>query len=103
MLVEHAVRTKVLQRFGGGLKAFVSGGAALNPDIGNFFLSLGVNILQGYGQTEASPIISCNRPGNIRIETVGPALKDVEIKIAEDGEILVRGELVMKGLSLIHI
>lgn len=97
MLVDHAVRSKVSLRFGGRLKAFVSGGAALNPDIGNFFLSLGVNILQGYGQTEASPIISCNRPGNIRIETVGPALKDVEIKIAEDGEILVRGELVMKG------
>ena len=79
------------------MKAFVSGGAALNPDIGNFFLSLGVNILQGYGQTEASPIISCNRPGNIRIETGGPALTEVEIKIADDGEILVRGELVMKG------
>ena len=97
MLVNSAVRAKVSERFGGRLKAFVSCGAALNPDIGNFFLSLGVNILQGYGQTEASPIISCNRPGNIRIETVGPALKDVEIKIAEDGEILVRGELVMKG------
>ena len=96
-LVDFAVRTKVSQRFGGRLKAFVSGGAALNPDIGNFFLSLGVNILQGYGQTEASPIISCNRPGNIRIETVGPALTEVEIKIADDGEILVRGELVMKG------
>ena len=96
-VVDFAVRSKVSQRFGGRLKAFVSGGAALNPDIGNFFLSLGVNILQGYGQTEASPIISCNRPGNIRIETVGPALTEVEIKIADDGEILVRGELVMKG------
>ena len=63
----------------------------------NFFLSLGVNILQGYGQTEASPIISCNRPGNIRIETVGPALTEVEIKIADDGEILVSGENVMNG------
>ena len=60
--------------FGGRLAYFVSGGAALNPDIGTFFLALGVNILQGYGQTEASPLISANRPGRIRIETVGPAV-----------------------------
>jgi long-chain acyl-CoA synthetase len=91
------VRRKVAGRFGGRLKTFVSGGAALNPDIGNFFLSLGVGILQGYGQTEASPVISCNRPAKTRIETVGPKLAGVEIKIAEDGEILVRGELLMKG------
>ena len=91
------VRKKVAGRFGGRLKTFVSGGAALNPDIGNFFLSLGVGILQGYGQTEASPVISCNRPSKTRIETVGPALAGVEIKIAGDGEILVRGELLMKG------
>ncbi len=91
------VRKKVAGRFGGRLKTFVSGGAALNPDIGNFFLALGVGILQGYGQTEASPVISCNRPSKTRIETVGPALAGVEIKIAEDGEILVRGELLMKG------
>jgi long-chain acyl-CoA synthetase len=91
------VRKKVAGRFGGRLKTFVSGGAALNPDIGNFFLSLGVGILQGYGQTEASPVINCNRPAKIRIETVGPALAGVEVKIAADGEILVRGELLMKG------
>ena len=91
------VRKKVARRFGGRLKTFVSGGAALNPDIGTFFLSLGVGILQGYGQTEASPVIACNRPSKTRIETVGPALMDVEIKIAGDGEILVRGELLMKG------
>jgi long-chain acyl-CoA synthetase len=91
------VRKKVARRFGGRLKTFVSGGAALNPDIGTFFLSLGVGILQGYGQTEASPVIACNRPSKTRIETVGPALIDVEIKIAGDGEILVRGELLMKG------
>ena len=95
--LNHLVRKKVKEKFGGRLKTFVSGGAALNPEIGDFFLSLGINILQGYGQTEASPVISCNRPGNIRIETVGPALAGVEIKIAEDGEILVRGELVMDG------
>ena len=91
------VRKKVAGRFGGRLKTFVSGGAALNPDIGNFFLSLGVGILQGYGQTEASPVINCNRPTKTRIETVGPALAGVEVKIADDGEILVRGELLMKG------
>ena len=97
MILDQLVRKKVKERFGGQLKTFVSGGAALNPEIGDFFLSLGINILQGYGQTEASPVISCNRPGNIRIETVGPALAGVEIKIADDGEILVRGELVMDG------
>jgi long-chain acyl-CoA synthetase len=96
-LLDVLVRKKVARRFGGRLKTFVSGGAALNPNIGTFFLSLGINILQGYGQTEASPVITCNRPGRIRIETVGPTLADVEIKIADDGEILVRGELLMKG------
>ena len=96
-LLEKAVRNKVRQRFGGRLKAFVSGGAALNPEIGKFFQALGVRILQGYGQTESSPIISCNRPDMVKMESVGPALKDVEVKIAEDGEILVRGELVMQG------
>lgn len=97
VVLDLLVRKKVSRRFGGRLKTFVSGGAALNPDIGNFFLSLGISILQGYGQTEASPVISCNRPDKTRIETVGPALVGVEIKIAGDGEILVRGELLMKG------
>jgi len=97
VVLDLLVRKKVAGRFGGRLKTFVSGGAALNPDIGNFFLALGVGILQGYGQTEASPVISCNRPSKTRIETVGPKLAGVEIKIADDGEILVRGELLMKG------
>ena len=96
-LLERLVRRKVADRFGGRLKAFVSGGAALNRDVGLFFLSLGVRILQGYGQTEASPIVSCNRSGGIRIETVGPPLKGVEVRIADDGEILVRGALLMQG------
>ncbi|GAB4186079.1 MAG: AMP-dependent synthetase/ligase [Thalassobaculales bacterium] len=96
-LLERLVRAKVRQRFGGRLKAFVSGGAPLNPDIGEFFLALGVPILQGYGQTEAAPVISCNRPRRVRIETVGPPLKGVEVRLAEDGEILVRGELLMEG------
>jgi long-chain acyl-CoA synthetase len=94
---ERTVRKKVRARFGGRLKAMVSGGAALNYEVGVFFLALGVRLLQGYGQTEASPVISANPPGRIKLKTVGPALKDVEVKIAEDGEILVRGECVMKG------
>jgi long-chain acyl-CoA synthetase len=94
---EHTVRKKVRARFGGRLKAMVSGGAALNYEVGVFFLALGVRLLQGYGQTEASPVISANPPGRIKLKTVGPALKDVEVRIAEDGEILVRGECVMKG------
>jgi long-chain acyl-CoA synthetase len=97
VLCEILVRRKVRQRFGGRLKAFVSGGAALNYEIGVFFLSLGVPLLQGYGQTEASPVISANRPKKIKIETVGPIFQGIEAKIAEDGEILVRGEAVMKG------
>ena len=96
-LLEGLVRKKVRQRFGGRLAYFVSGGAALNPDIGTFFLALGVNILQGYGQTEASPLISANRPGRIRIETVGPAVDGVEVKLGEDGELLARGDCLMKG------
>ncbi len=91
------VRNKVRQRFGGRLKALVSGGAPLNPDIGLFFLSLGLRILQGYGLTESAPVISVNRPNGIKIETVGPPIKNTEVKIAGDGEILVRGELVMQG------
>jgi long-chain acyl-CoA synthetase len=91
------VRRKVASRFGGRLKAFVSGGAALNPEVGTFFLALDVSLLQGYGQTEASPVVSANPPGRIRIETVGPPLRGVEVRIAEDGEILVRGDLLMKG------
>ena len=99
-LLNGLVRRKVAGRFGGRLKAFVSGGAALNPDIGTFFLSLGVTVLQGYGQTEASPVVSCNRKGLIKIHSVGPPLKGVDVKIAEDGEILIRGELLMKGFWL---
>ena len=95
--MERLVREKVRGRFGGRLKAMVSGGAALNPDIGNFFAALGLNILQGYGQTEAAPVISANPPGRVKMETVGVPLKGVEVQIAGDGEILVRGELLMSG------
>ncbi|MDF1749087.1 MAG: AMP-dependent synthetase/ligase [Alphaproteobacteria bacterium] len=91
------VRRKVTKRFGGRLKAFVSGGAPLNYDVGLFFLSLGQRILQGYGQTESAPVVSVNRVEMNDLRTVGPPLLGVEVKIAEDGEILVRGELVMLG------
>jgi long-chain acyl-CoA synthetase len=96
-LLERLVRDKVRARFGGRLKAMVSGGAPLNPEIASFFLALGVQLLQGYGQTEAAPVIACNPPGNIKIDSVGTPLHGVEIKIAEDGEILVAGDNVMKG------
>ena len=97
-LLERVFIPRIRQRFGGRLKALVSGGAPLNPEVGTFFQSLGLTLLQGYGQTEAGPVISCNRPSRgLRMDTVGPPLKNVEVKIAEDGEILVRGELVMKG------
>jgi long-chain acyl-CoA synthetase len=96
-VLDRLVRAGLKRRFGGRLKAMVSGGAPLNPEIGRFFLALGVNLLQGYGQTEAGPVISCNLPTRIRIDTVGPPLDGVEVKIAEDGEILVAGDNVMRG------
>jgi len=96
--IDLLLKPKVQKRFGGRSKALVSGGAPLNPEIGQFFSALGLTLLQGYGQTEAGPVISCNRPkAGIRSDTVGPPMKGVELKIAEDGEILVRGELVMHG------
>ena len=98
LLLERTIRKKVKGRFGGRLKAMVAGGAPLNPEVGIFFYSLGVTLLQGYGQTEAAPVISCNRPSaNIKMHSVGRPLKGVEVRIADDGEICVRGELVMHG------
>jgi long-chain acyl-CoA synthetase len=91
------VRRKVAGRFGGRLKAMVSGGAPLNYDVGMFFTALGVRLLQGYGQTESAPVITCNPPTGYRIDAVGRPLHDVEVRIAEDGEILARGELLMQG------
>lgn len=96
-LLNIGVRRKVQKRFGGRLKALVSGGAPLSPDVGYFFTALGLPLLQGYGQTEAGPIISVNPPHLPKMHTVGKVLKGVTVKIAKDGEILVSGELVMKG------
>jgi long-chain acyl-CoA synthetase len=98
VVYEKLLRPKIRQRFGGRLKAMVSGGAPLNPEVGVFFDSMGLTLLQGYGQTEAGPVISCNRPrAGIAMESVGPPMRGVDVRIAEDGEILVRGELVMHG------
>jgi long-chain acyl-CoA synthetase len=97
-ILSKAFKPKIAARFGGRLKALVSGGAPLNPEIGTFFQSLGITLLQGYGQTESGPVISCNRPSaGLKMDTVGPPLRNTEVRIADDGEILVRGPLVMKG------
>ena len=98
LVLDRTLKPKIAKRFGGRIKAMVSGGAPLNPEIGIFFQSLGLTFLQGYGQTEAAPVISCNRPSaGLRMDSVGPPLAETEVRIAEDGEILVRGELVMHG------
>jgi long-chain acyl-CoA synthetase len=98
LFLGRTLRPKISAKFGGRIKAMVSGGAPLNPEVGIFFHSLGLTLLQGYGQTEAAPVISCNRPSaGLKMDTVGPPLKNTEVRIADDGEILVKGELVMHG------
>jgi len=96
-IVDKLVRDKVRANFGGRLKVLASGGAPLNSDIGIFFTALGLKLLQGYGQTESAPVISLNPLNKVKMETVGPPIPDTEVKIADDGEILVRGDLLMKG------
>ena len=95
--LDKLVRKKIQKKFGGNLKAFISGGAALNEQVGLFFQSLGINILQGYGQTECSPLISCNPINNIKINSVGPVIKGIDIKLSKQNEILVKGNSIMKG------
>ena len=97
LILNVLVRKKVRKQFGGKLRAFVSGGGALDKEIGEFLNSIGLPTLQGYGLTETSPVVSCNPIHNIKIETVGPPFKGNKIKISEDGEILVKGENVMLG------
>jgi long-chain acyl-CoA synthetase len=97
VMLDRTVRRKVRGIFGGRLKALVSGGAPLNPEIGLFFHALGVQVLQGYGLTEAGPVISVNRPSRAKMHTVGPPLKGVTVRLAEDKEICVQGEMVMQG------
>jgi len=97
LMLNVLVRKKVRKQFGGNLRAFVSGGGALDKEIGEFLNSIGLPTLQGYGLTETSPVVSCNPIHNIKVETVGPPFKGNKIKISEDGEILVKGENVMLG------
>tara|TARA_Y100000590_G_scaffold279299_1_gene313595 strand:- start:593 stop:2311 length:1719 start_codon:yes stop_codon:yes gene_type:complete len=96
-IVEILVRKKIKKQFGGNLKAFVSGGGALDKEIGEFLNAIGLPTLQGYGLTETSPVVSCNPINKIKVETVGPPFSENQVKIAEDGEILVKGENVMLG------
>ncbi len=96
-ILDKLVRRKVNKRFGGSLKALISGGSALNFEVGLYLTALGLPLLQGYGQTETAPVVSANPPEKVKLDTVGPLFHGVEVKIADDGEILVRGENVMNG------
>ena len=96
-ILDKIIRKKIKAQFGGSLKTFVSGGGALDKEVGLFLNAIGLPTLQGYGLTETSPVVSCNPINDIRVETVGPPFKGNEVKIAEDGEILVKGENVMLG------
>ena len=96
-VLDKIVRKKIKAQFGGSLKTFVSGGGALDKEVGFFLNAIGLPTLQGYGLTETSPVVSCNPINDIRVETVGPPFQGNEVKIAEDGEILVKGENVMLG------
>jgi len=96
-ILEKLVRKKIKSQFGGSLKTFVSGGGALDKEVGYFLNAIGLPTLQGYGLTETSPVVSCNPINDIRIDTVGPPFKGNQVRIAEDGEILVKGENVMLG------
>ena len=96
-ILDNLVRKKIINNFGGNLKAFVSGGGPLDKNVGIFLNSLGLKTLQGYGLTETSPVVSCNPVNKIKIDTVGIIFSNNEVKIADDGEILVKGENVMLG------
>ena len=96
-ILDKIVRRKVNKRFGGSLKALISGGSALNFEVGLYLTALGLPLLQGYGQTETAPVVSANPPEKVKLDTVGPLFNGVKVKIADDGEILVSGEVVMNG------
>ncbi|MDA8831159.1 AMP-binding protein [Candidatus Pelagibacter bacterium] len=97
LVCDLLVRKKIKEQFGGNLKAFISGGGALDKEVGCFLNAIGLPTLQGYGLTETSPVVSCNSINEIRVETVGKPFRGNLVKIANDGEILVKGENVMLG------
>jgi long-chain acyl-CoA synthetase len=96
-LASRLVYHKVKQRMGGRLRFFVSGGAPLSKDLGRFFSHLGILIIEGYGLTETAPVIACNRVNAYRFGTVGKALLGQDVRLAPDGELIVKGDNVMKG------
>ncbi|AOS83608.1 AMP-dependent synthetase [Chlorobaculum limnaeum] len=96
-LADRLVYSKIRKKFGGRLRYFVSGGAALPQKTGEFFQSIGITILEGFGLTETSPVTNVNRPEKVKFGTVGPPVKNVEVKIAPDGEIMLKGPNIMKG------
>ena len=97
MIYDRVVYSKIRDGFGGRLKHFISGGAPMSNELGALFLGVGLEILEGYGLTETSPVIAVNLPGKPVLGTVGPPLPGIEVQIAPDGEILTRGACVMKG------
>jgi long-chain acyl-CoA synthetase len=97
MLADKVVFSKIRHAFGGRVKWFVSGGAPLGMDTAGWFADVGIRILEGYGLTETSPVIALNTPQQYRIGTVGPVLQNVEVRLAKDGELEVRGPSVFKG------
>ncbi len=97
IFIKLVLEKKIKKLLGGNIKILISGGAALNPEIGNFFNKLNLTLLQGYGQTEASPLISCNRKFSNDPKTVGPPVRNVKVKISSEGEILVKGTNLMQG------
>ncbi len=96
-LAERLVFSKLKQRTGGRIRFFVSGGAALSRELGEFFEAVGITIIEGYGLTETSPVLTANRFDDYKFGTVGKPMPGVEIKIAEDGEILAKGPNIMRG------
>jgi len=96
-ILDHLVHAKIRAKMGGRLRLFVSGGAALHPDIARFLLAAGLPVCPGYGLSETSPVLTVNPERRIKPETVGPALPGVELRLAEDGELLARGAMVMQG------
>ncbi len=96
-LLDKVVNAKLREKMGGNIRGFISGGAALHPDIARFLLAADITVLPGYGLTETSPVLSVNRNGAIKPESVGPALPGVEIKQLDDGELLVKGPMLMQG------